>query len=402
MPESPAKSPSGPLSGVRVVDLTQNLSGPMATMILGDQGADVIKVEPPGIGDFTRAMGGTKRGVAPGFAMINRNKRSVALNLRDPRGLELLKRMVARADLFVQNHRPGVAERMGIGEAALRAIKPDLVYVSISGFGESGPYADQRVYDPVIQALSGLAAIQADVETGRPHMIRLIIPDKVTALTAAQAMTAALFARQRTGEGQHVRLAMLDAVIAFLWPEGMAAYTFVGNNRSSLRAARARELIFETADGFITAAANTDSEWQGLCRALERPQWLKDERFRTPVDRIRNADVRLEMTAEVLKTKNSAEWLERLRANQVPCAPVLSREEMMHNAQVVANQLIVETEHPHAGPMRQPRPAARFERTPAALARFAPVLGEHTDEVLAEAGVASAELASLREQGVIA
>ena len=402
MPECPAKSPSGPLSGVRVVDLTQNLSGPMATMILGDQGADVIKVEPPGIGDFTRAMGGTKRGVGPGFAMINRNKRSIALNLRDPRGLALLKRMVAGADLFVQNYRPGVAERMGIGDTALRAVKPDLIYVSISGFGESGPYADQRVYDPVIQALSGLAAIQADVETGRPHMIRLIIPDKVTALTAAQAMTAALFARQRTGEGQHVRLAMLDAVIAFLWPEGMAAYTFVGNNRSSLRAARARELIFETTDGFVTAAANTDSEWQGLCRAIERPQWLKDERFRTPVDRIRNADARLELTAEVLKTKSSAEWLERLRANQVPCAPVLSREEMMRNAQVVANQLIVESEHPHAGAMRQPRPAARFERTPAGLARFAPLLGEHTDEVLAEAGVAAAELAPLREQGVIA
>jgi crotonobetainyl-CoA:carnitine CoA-transferase CaiB-like acyl-CoA transferase len=393
---------NGPLSGVRIVDVTQNLSGPMATMILGDQGADVIKVEPPVIGDFTRAMGGTKRAVAPAFAVINRNKRSVALNLRDPRGLELIKRMVARADLFVQNHRPGVAERIGIGEAALRAVKPDLVYVSISGFGESGPYAYQRVYDPVIQAISGLAAIQADVETGRPHMIRLIIPDKVTALTAAQAMTAALFARQRTGEGQHVRLAMLDAVIAFLWPEGMAAYTFVGSNRSSMRAAKARELIFETTDGYITAAANTDSEWTGLCRALERPEWLRDERFKTPVDRIRNADVRLEMTAEVLKTQSTAEWLKRLRGNEVPCAPVLSREEVLRDAQVVANQLIVESAHPHAGPMRQPRPAARFERTPASLSRFAPLLGEHTDEVLAEAGVAAAELSALRAQGVIA
>lgn len=401
MPASATESANGPLSGIRVVDVTQNLSGPMATMILGDQGAEVIKVEPPGIGDFTRAMGGTRRGVAPAFAVINRNKRSVALNLREPRGLELLKRMVARADLFVQNHRPGVAERMGIGEAALRAIKPDLVYVSISGFGETGPYADQRVYDPVIQALSGLAAIQADVATGRPHMIRLIIPDKVTALTAAQAMTAALFARQRTGQGQHVRLAMLDAVIAFLWPEGMAAYTFIGNNRSSIRAARARELIFETLDGFITAAANTDSEWQGMCRALERPQWLHDERFKTPVDRIRNADARLEMTAEVLKTKSSAAWLERLRANQVPCAPVLGREEVLRDAQVVANQIIVESDHPHAGPMRQPRPAARFERTPAALRRFAPLLGEHTDEVLGEMGVAAGELATLRAQGVL-
>lgn len=392
---------AGPLSGVRIVDLTQNLSGPMGTMILGDQGADVIKVEPP-TGDFTRAMGGTKRGVAPAFAIINRNKRSVVLNLRKPRGLDMLKRLVASADLFVQNFRPGVAERMGVGEAAMRAVKPDLVYVSISGFGERGPYSGRRVYDPVIQALSGLADIQADVTTGHPHMIRLIIPDKVTALTGAQAMTAALFARQRTGEGQHVRLAMLDAVVSFLWPEGMAAYTFAGTNRSSLRASRARELIFETADGFITAAANTDSEWAGLCRALERPEWLADERFKTPVGRVRNADVRLEMTAEVLKTKSSAEWLQRLHENQVPSAPVLRREEVLHNAQVVANELIVESTHPHAGPMRQPRPAARFEGTPAGLHRFAPMLGEHTDEVLAETGVSTDELASLRELGVIA
>jgi crotonobetainyl-CoA:carnitine CoA-transferase CaiB-like acyl-CoA transferase len=182
----------------------------------------------------------------------------------------------------------------------------------------------------------------------------------------------------------------------------MAAYTFVGSNRSSMRAAKARELIFETTDGYITAAANTDSEWTGLCRALERPEWLRDERFKTPVDRIRNADVRLEMTAEVLKTKSTTEWLERLRANEVPCAPVLSREEVLRDLQVVANQLIVESAHPHAGPMRQPRPAARFERTPASLSRFAPLLGEHTDEVLAEAGVAAAELAALRTQGVIA
>jgi crotonobetainyl-CoA:carnitine CoA-transferase CaiB-like acyl-CoA transferase len=392
---------AGPLNGVRIVDLTQNLSGPMGTMMLGDQGADVIKVEPP-TGDFTRAMGGTKRGVAPTFAMINRNKRSVVLNLREPQGLDLLKRLVATADLMVQNFRPGVAERMGVGEAAMRSVKHNLVYVSISGFGERGPYADQRVYDPIIQALSGLADIQADVTTGHPHMIRLIIPDKVTALTGAQAMTAALFARQRTGEGQHVRLAMLDAVVSFLWPEGMAAYTFVGTNRSSLRASRARELIFETTDGFITASANTDSEWAGLCRALEHPEWLADERFNTPVGRVRNADVRLEMTAEVLKTKSSGEWLKRLHENDVPSAPVLRREEVLHNAQVVANELVVESTHPHGGPMRQPRPAARFERTPAELHRFAPMLGEHTDEVLAETGVSARELAELRAQGVIA
>ena len=206
----------GPLGGYRIIDATQMVSGPMATMILADQGADVIKVEPPGVGDLTRAMGGSRRGMAPTFAVINRNKRSIALNLKDGRGVDLLNRLVATADVFVQNFRPGRAEKMGIGEPQLRRVRPDLVYVSISGFGEKGPYAHKRVYDPVIQALSGLADIQADWRSGRPQMMRLIIPDKVTALTAAQAITAALLARHRSGEGQHVRLAMLDAVIAFM------------------------------------------------------------------------------------------------------------------------------------------------------------------------------------------
>jgi crotonobetainyl-CoA:carnitine CoA-transferase CaiB-like acyl-CoA transferase len=207
----------GPLAGYRIIDVTQMISGPMATMLLADQGADVIKVEPPGMGDLTRALGGP-RGMSPTFSIVNRNKRSIVINLKDRRGIELLERLVAGADLFVQNFRPGVAEQMGIGEAALRHIKPNLVYVSISGFGESGPYVHKRVYDPVIQALSGLASIQGDPASGRPRMMRLIIPDKVTALTAAQAMTAALLARERTGKGQHVRLAMLDAAISFLWP----------------------------------------------------------------------------------------------------------------------------------------------------------------------------------------
>src|SRR5437762_10102394 len=193
--------------------------------------------------------------MAPTFATINRNKRSVALNLKDRRGIELLERLVAGADLFVQNFRPGVADRMGIGEAALRRIKPNLIYVSISGFGESGPYVHKRVYDPVIQALSGLASIQGDPVTGRPRMIRLIVPDKVTALTAAQAMTAALLARERTGEGQHVRRARLDAVIAFIWPESMAGYTFTGSDTAITRPPDTRDLVFETADGFITCGA---------------------------------------------------------------------------------------------------------------------------------------------------
>ena len=272
----------GPLSGYRIIDVTQMLSGPMATMMLGDQGADVIKIEPPGIGDLTRAMGANKRGIPPTFAVINRNKRSIAIDLKDHRGLAVLKHLIASADVFVQNFRPGTADRMGIGEHDLRRIKPDLIYVSISGFGEKGPYVAKRVYDPVIQALSGLAAIQADYKTGRPQMMRLIIPDKVTALTAAQAITAALLARERTGEGQHVKLAMLDAVIAFLWPEGMASHTFISSSAQPARAT-SRDLIFETADGFITTGANSNAEWQGLARALGRPEWIDDARFNTVV-----------------------------------------------------------------------------------------------------------------------
>ncbi|HVA68637.1 MAG TPA: CoA transferase [Candidatus Binataceae bacterium] len=391
---------AGPLDGFRIVDATQMISGPMATMTLGDQGADVIKIEPPGIGDLTRALGGIRRGMSPTFAVVNRNKRSVVLNLHDPRGLEALKRIVARADLFIQNFRPGVADRMGIGYDALRAVRPDLVYVSISGFGESGPYAGQRVYDPVIQALSGLADIQSDADTGRPRMMRLIIPDKVTALTAAQAMTAALLARERTGRGQHVRLAMLDAVIAFEWPEGMAGLTFVEPGKAVARPAGTRDLIFETADGYITAGAISDAEWAAMCRALERPEWLDDDRFNTPAARVRNADARLELTAEVVRTHPSAYWLARMRELGVPCAPVLRRVEVLANEQVRANRLIVESIHPHAGAMREPRPAPRFEETPAELRRHAPILGEHTDEVLAEAGISADEIATLRAAAV--
>ncbi len=175
---------------------------------------------------------------------------------------------------------------MGIGEAVLRRLKPDLIYVSISGFGEKGPYVKRRVYDPVIQALSGLAAIQTDYKTGRPQMMRLIIPDKVTALTAAQAITAALLARERTGEGQHVKLAMLDAVIAFLWPEGMARYTFLASGAAQ-KSAMSRDLIFETADGYITCGANSNDEWKGLAKALGHPEWIDDPRFNTLAARAR-------------------------------------------------------------------------------------------------------------------
>ena len=391
---------AGPLSGYRIVDLTRMIAGPMATMILADQGADVIKIEAPGLGDLTRAFAGPRQKMSPMFAIANRNKRSLVLNLEDPRAAGLLARLVATAHVLVRNFRPGVANRLGAGEDAMRRARPDLVYVSISGFGETGPYANKRAYDPVIQALSGLAWLQG--VSDRPRMIRVIVADNVTAITAAQAITAALLERARSGKGQHVRLAMLDAVIAFLWAEGMAHYTFFGDLKETHPPpTRIRDLVFETADGFITAGVNSDQEWQALAHALEHPEWLTDPRFAAPAARERNAEARLELMAQVLKTRTSAQWLQALEARQVPCAPILSRAEVLAHPQVKANQMVIEGEHPHAGRMRQPRPAARFDRTPTAVPRPAPLRGEHTRALLGEVGVSAAEMEDLFAAGVV-
>ncbi len=377
----------GPLDGVRVVDLTTMLAGPMATQVLADQGADVVKVESPGRGDLVRHLGASRGGITATFAVVNRNKRSVALDLKREDGRAVLEQLIASADVFVQNFRPGTAERMGFGYDAVRRIRPDIVYTSICGFGETGPYAHKRVYDPLIQALSGLATIQGARGTERPRMVRLVIPDKITAITAAQAITAALFARERSGSGQHVRLAMLDAMIALAWPEGMPGQTFVGHEAEVPRNALAQDLVYETADGWMTAGAVSDSEWQGLARALEHPEWLDDERFRTPAGRVAYAKERLDQTAAVLRTRTTAEWLERLDAEQVPCAPILALGELAEHPQIVANGLLVEGDHPVVGRIRQPRAAARFSETAANALRAAPSLGEHTAELCAELGL---------------
>ena len=391
----------GPLTGYRIVDLTAMISGPVATMMLADQGAEVIKVEPPA-GDIVRRMGHDLGGVTSSFVSANRSKKSVVLDLKSDRGRALLDRLVGSADVFVQNFRPGTADRMGIGEDAVRARRPDVVYVSISGFGERGPYRHKRVYDPVIQALSGLADIQTDRATGRPMMVRTIIPDKVTALTAAQAITAALLHRERTGEGQHVRLAMLDAMVAFLWPEGLVNLTVVDRELPEPRSRLAPDLIYRTRDGYITVGAVSDSEWQGLCAALERPDWLSNPLFATPHDRTVNVVERLEQTQEVLRRRTTAEWLQRLDEHQVPCAPVLAQHEIVEHPQVVANELVERRAHPDMGPYRQARPAARFEGSPSGIAGHAPRLGEHTREVLAGLGLDPAEIDTLYAERAVA
>ena len=391
---------SGPLHGFRVIDLTSVVSGPLATMILADQGADVIKIESPA-GDYTRMVSNRRGGFSASFLNNNRNKRSVSLNLKDPRGIEVLKTLVRDADVFIQNFRPGVAARMGVGEQDIRTVAPNIVYVSISGFGHRGPYAHKPVYDPLVQALSGLTTIQAGSDEVRPRLVRTILPDKLTGVTASQAITAALLARERTGEGQHVRLSMLDSVIAFLWNSDMSSQTFVGHEFPQDTAQSFIDLIYETSDGYISVAVQTDKQWEGLSRALERPEWLEDPRFKTPADRQENINDRLNLTQEVLRTRSSAEWLARLEAEDVPSVPVLRRHEMIGHPQIGENEIVMEIDHPTAGRLRQARPAAEFSQTPVEMRRGGPSLGEHNAEVLGEAGFEPADIESLRADGVL-
>ncbi len=398
---APGTEIGGPLQGYRIIDLTTMISGPFATMMLGDQGAEVIKVEAPERGDHVRAGRHRSGGLAANFLNNNRNKRSIALNLKSAEGRGVLLRLAAGADVFVQNFRPGVVERLGVGEADIRAVRPDIVYVSLSGFGESGPYAAKPVYDPIIQAVSGLASVQGGSDDNPPRLVRTIVPDKVTAVTAAQAITAALLARARSGEGQHVRLSMLDAVVAFLWSSDMGGQTFVDKPASVQRAASFIDLIYSTLDGYISVAAMGDHEWHALTRALERPEWLDDPRFATPALRDQNINERLSLTQEVLLTRTSADWLARLEAAGVPCAPALTRNELIEHEQVTASDILLTSDHPHAGRLRQARPAARFDKTPPGIRHGAPLLGEHSDEILAEVGLSADDIAALRSAGVI-
>ena len=377
------------------------LTGPWATSILGDQGADVIKVEVPGVGDHTRSAGADRGGLPVNFLNINRSKRSLTLNLKNQQGVSVLKRLAATADVFVQNFRPGVVERLGIGEPDIRKVSPTLIYMSMSGWGEHGPLAQKPVYDPVIQALSGLTTIQAGSDDARPRLIRTILPDKLTAVVASQAITAALLTRERTGKGQHVRLSMLDAVLNFLWASDMGGQTYVDDPVSNQTAASFIDLIYETKDGYMTVSTMGNKEWLALSRAFERPDLLEDPRFKTPQLRDQNVNERLALIQAELKTKTTAKWLEIFEKEEVPAAPALTRQEMIEHPQVTASEILVEYDHPVAGRLRQTRTAARFEGTPPGPPQGAPRLGEHNTQILMELGLSEDEIIELSESGAI-
>jgi len=391
---------TGPLSGIKVIDLCSVVSGPAAMATLADQGADVIKVETLS-GDVMRHGRAASPGFSASFVACNRGKRSIALDLKQPEGKAILWRLVEQADVFAQNFRPGAIERLGFDYEAAKARNPGIVYLSISGVGPSGPYAGKRVYDPVIQALSGLTDIQADAQTGRPKMVRTLVADKTTAIYAAQAVTSALFARTRTGDGQHVEMAMLDAMLSFIWPEGMSPFAIVADDMQSASAS-AHDMIFETADGFITLGTVSNTEWQGLCGALNKPEWLTDPRFATQAARSANRQIRMLEIEAVLKGQPSAQILAALEAADVPCMPVRRRREMLDDPQVQHNGIVTVMAQPGVGAIRQARPAARFSGTPAKAPSPAPALGQDSAMILNEIGYTEIEIGAFQQSGVIA
>lgn len=391
---------AGPLTGVRVVDLTSMISGPLATMMLADQGADVIKVEPPH-GDHSRRVATRRGGFSASFLNNNRNKRSVVLDLKKPQGLAALKKLVGDADVFVQNFRPGVAERIGIGEQAVRAITPDIIYVSICGFGFEGPFAQKPVFDPLIQAVSGLTTVQAGSDEQRPRLVRTIVPDKVTAIQTSQAITAALYAKLKNGTGQHIKISMLDTVVFFLWSSDMGGHTFCGDELDTETAQSYIDLVYETADGYISVAVVADKDWNGVSVALDRPDFLTDARFANAELREENKDARTRLTQEALQSFKSADAIQRLEQQDVPCAPVLTRRQMIHHPQIKANETLIDYTHPQAGLLRQARQPAVFSVTPVSAPAPAPHTGQHTREVLLQAGYTEDEIQKLSAEEAI-
>lgn len=390
----------GPLEGIKIIDLTSMVSGPMGAMILADQGAEVIKVEPVA-GDQLRHMAAPHNGVNPAFFSCNRGKKSLAIDLKSKEGKEILLKLIQESDVLMQNFRPGTTERMGFGYEDMKRINPSLIYLSISGFGDKGPYAQSRVYDPVIQALSGATDIQADRSTGTPKMFRVVIADKVTSLTAAQAISSALFAREKTSTGQHVKLSMLDSVIAFFWPEGMSGLVFKENEFDVRKLQGSQDLIYKAKDRYITAGAVSDAEWHGMCNALNMKELIEDERFATSAARVINAEERKKITGKEIEQWQSEEILARFQEEGVPSAPLLDRMELMNHEQIIENQTILRKEYEGFGEVRQARPAAHFEGTPSQISRPAPKLGEHGKEILSSIGISKEVQKKLIEEGKI-
>ncbi|MGI9578643.1 MAG: CaiB/BaiF CoA transferase family protein [Microthrixaceae bacterium] len=389
----------GPLEGITIVEMGTMIAVPGCTHLLATQGASVVKVEDTATGDSLRFYGSNKNGMSGWFANANAGKRSIALDLSADEGKEVLWKLLGAADVFIQGFRPGAVDRLGFGPEAVMAHNAALVYVSSAGFGLDGPYAEEPVYDPIIQALSGWAGGQT--VAGAPTLIKGFVADKVAAMTTAQAITAALFSRHTSGRGQHIEMSMLEANVAFLWPDVMMHATLLDEDATHLPNLLGHYVLFPSSDGWVSVATGTDKQWQGLCNALDRADILADERFATGADRNANSSAWYDAIGEMCSAFPSTEVVARCKAADVPAVPVYEPAEVVNDAQIVARGAIQEVDHPIVGQMRVPRQGARFEGDGESVLTPAPSHGQHTSELLDELGYDADAVAALRSAGTV-
>jgi crotonobetainyl-CoA:carnitine CoA-transferase CaiB-like acyl-CoA transferase len=393
----------GPLAGIRIVDFSAVVSGPLATMWLADQGADVVKIETGPDGDITRGRQEPDHHRLNGlFVNCNRGKRSICVDATSAEGLAIILELCAQADVFVQNWRPGVVERLGLGYDAVRAVRPDIIYVSISGYGPDGPYAQRRVYDPIIQGLTGHVAIQVNPEIPIPDLHRTIVTDKATALTASQGVCAALFARERGAGGQHLVIPMIDVGVSFVFPDGFQRAALLDDEWSPKLPTLAEVYrLVATSDGHLTYYCANDKEIFGLFRALGHEEWCIDDRFASASARTKNLETLGALISEKFNAMTTAEAIVALEQHEVAFGPVLSLDEVPENVQIIHNKSMRVREHDMLGRVREVRQPIRYSGTPTdVVATIAPSLGQHTREVLAELGRTPNQIEALYDAGV--
>jgi crotonobetainyl-CoA:carnitine CoA-transferase CaiB-like acyl-CoA transferase len=385
----------GPLAGFRVLDLTQVFSGPFCTMLLGDMGADIIKVEPPE-GDTTRRIGRPrKNGVNSSFLVFNRNKRSVMIDLKKEHGRDVVRMLAGKVDAMIENNRPGVADRLGIGYAEIRKINPKIVYCAIHGFGPKGPMANAPAYDPVVQGFTGVAAVQGG-PGGKPVAVRMAIADKISGMTAALSIVAALHAARNRGVGQYVRVSMVEAMMAFSANDSMIGYVFIPEDEYKGQTPKNLSLDpFQTKDGYVSIAPYTDEQWERLLAGIGHPEWWQIE---NRAERLRTC---LRGIAKLFPERESAYWLKVIQDADCPGGPVHNYDTLFNDPEIIANENFTVYEHPEAGTVRTANPGMRFSETPARMWRIPPRLGEHTEEVLREVGMPREQVEELRKEKVI-
>ena len=394
---------TGPLAGLRVIDLTRVLSGPFCAMMLGDMGAEVIKVERPGAGDDTRAFAPPYQGEESAyFLSVNRNKKSLTLDMKQDAAKEVLWKLVESADVIVENFRPGAAERLGFGYEDVSARNPSIIYGSISGFGDTGPGAKRPGYDLVIQGESGMMDITGEAD-GPPTKMGTSIADMVAGMMLSQGVLAALSARHATGKGQHVKVSMLEALASLLTYQ---AGNYYATGTAPKRRGNAHPSIvpyetFQAGDGWLNVAVANDSLWQKFCDAADKPDWKVHPNYATAPDRVRNRDEIMPLIIEVVKTKTRAEWIALLDAAGVPCGAIATVEEICESETLKARGMIWEMGHETAGVVRTIANPIEFTGTKLATPTPPPRLGEHADEILASAGYDAAAISALKDQGVI-